>query len=370
MKVLHFSSAQTWRGGEQQIAYLFEELEKLGIQQWIFCKKGSELAAHCLFQNWPHFTYWKGFSINPIIGFQLKNLCNQLSVDLVHLHDSHSHTFAYISALIGNQTPYILSRRVDFPVNNSPLSNNKYNHSSIKKIISVSHKVQAILAPAIRDHSKLEIVHSGIDLSKFKYKNTGILRKEFSIPDTTTIIANVAAIAPHKDYYTFVDTAAILLTKQANLHFFIIGADGGEKAAIHAYIEKKGLHSSILLIGFRKDIPKILPEVDVFLFTSKEEGLGTSVLDALACGVPVVATNAGGIPEMISHQKNGLLAPVGDSLQLAEHVETVLTQKEMATNFMKNGEIVVQSFDKVQTAKKTYHIYKTIVIDEESEYSA
>ena len=358
MRVLHFSSAQTWRGGEQQIAYLFEELEKLGVQQWIFCRKGSALAEHCLFQNWPHFTYWKGFSINPFIGFQLKKLCTQLNVDLVHLHDSHSHTFAYMSALVGNQTPYILSRRVDFPVKNSILSRKKYNHSSIKKIISVSHKVQAILAPAIKDATKLNVVHSGIDLSKFKYESTGILRKEFGIPDTTSIIANVAAIAPHKDYFTFVDTAAILLEKQTNLHFFIIGGDGGEATAIQTYIEKKGLQSFITSIGFRKDIPKILPEVDVFLFTSKEEGLGTSVLDALACKVPIVATNAGGIPEMITPQKNGLLAPIGDSLQLAKHVTTILSKKEIANNFIENGAVVVQSFDKAKTAKKTYDIYR------------
>lgn len=358
MKVLHFSSAHTWRGGEQQIAYLFEELENIGVQQWIFCRSGSELAAYCLFHNWPHFTYWKGFSINPIIGFQLKNLCRQLSVDLVHLHDSHSHTFAYMSALIGNPTPYVLSRRVDFPVKNSLLSKNKYNHPSIKKIISVSHKVQTILAPAITDHTKLEVIHSGIDLSKFQYENTGILRKEFEIRDTTTIIANVAAIAPHKDYYTFVDTAAVLLKKQQNLHFFIIGADGGEGVAIQNYINEKDLPAFISLIGFRKDIPEILPEVDVFLFTSKEEGLGTSVLDALACGVPVVATNAGGIPEMIKHQHNGLLAPVGDSGLLAKHVETVLFQEELATKFIENGKVVVQSFDKAESAKKTYGIYR------------
>jgi len=359
MKVLHFSSAQTWRGGEQQIAYLFEELEKLGVQQWIFCRKGSKLAAHCLFKNWPHFTYWKGFSINPIIGFQLKKLCTQLSVDLVHLHDSHSHTFAYMSALIGNQTPYILSRRVDFPVKRTMLSRKKYNHPSIKTIISVSHKVQDILAPAIGDPTTLKVVHSGIDLSKFKYENTKILRKEFGIPDTTSIIANVAAIAPHKDYFTFVDTAAILLQKQTNFHFFIIGADGGEGTDIQAYIAKKELQAFITLIGFRKDIPQILPEVDVFLFTSKEEGLGTSVLDAMACGVPIVSTDAGGIPEMIRHQKNGLLASVGDSQQLAKHVETILTQKEMTNQFIKNGEEVVRSFDKIETAKKTYHIYRS-----------
>ncbi len=359
MKVLHFSSAQTWRGGEQQIAYLFEELEKLGIQQWIFCRSGSELAAHCLFHNWPHFTYWKGFSVNPFIGFQLKKTCSQLSVDLVHLHDSHSHTFAYMSALIGNPTPYVLSRRVDFPVKDSLLSKKKYNHPSVKKIISVSHKVQAILSPAILDQTKLKVVHSGIDLSKFQHKNTGILRGEFSIPDTTTIIANVAAIAPHKDYYTFVDTAAILLKKNQHLHFFIIGADGGEGAAIQNYINEKDLRSFISLIGFRKDIPEILPEVDVFLFTSKEEGLGTSALDALACGVPVVATNAGGIPEIIRHQYNGLLAPVGDSGLLAKYVTTVLSQEELAGKFIENGKVVVQSFDKVETARKTYDIYRS-----------
>ncbi len=359
MRILHFSSAQTWRGGEQQIAYLFEALEKLGVQQWIFCRRGSELAAHCLFRNWPHFTYWKGFSVNPFIGFQLTKICSQLSIDLVHLHDAHSHTFAYMSALIGNQTPYVLSRRVDFRVRNSLFSKNKYNHPSIKKIISVSHKVQAVLAPAIDDHTKLEVVHSGVDLSKFQYKSTGILRKEFGIPDTTAIIANIAAIAPHKDYYTFVDTAAILLKKQPNFHFLIIGADGGEEKAIQAYIAEKELDASILLIGFRKDIPKILPEVDVFLFTSKEEGLGTSVLDALACGVPIVATNAGGIPEMIIHQQNGLLAAVGDSQQLAKYVETVLSQEELVDTFIKNGKVAVQSFDKAKTAKKTYDIYKS-----------
>ena len=204
----------------------------------------------------------------------------------------------------------------------------------------------------------MKVVHSGIDLSKFKYKSTGVLRKEFRVPDTTSIIATVAAIDPHKDYFTFVDTAAILLEKQTNLHFFIIGGDGGEATAIQTYIEKKGLQSFITSIGFRKDIPKILPEVDVFLFTSKEEGLGTSVLDALACKVPIVTTNAGGIPEMITPQKNGLLAPIGDSLQLAKHVTTILSKKEIANNFIENGAVVVQSFDKAKTAKKTYDIYR------------
>jgi len=361
MKILHFSSAKTWRGGEQQIAYLIEELEQLGVQQWVFCRKNSALADYCLLNNIAHLTYRRGFSVNPAIAIQFKKNCSQLKIDVAHLHDAHSHTFAYMSALLGNPTSYILSRRVDFPVRNSVLSLKKYNHFSIKKILSVSQKVQDILRPAIRDTSKLQVVHSGIDLTRFSVADTGILRKEFQLPKSTLLIANVAAIAPHKDYFTFVDTAVILLQKRSNLKFLIIGADGGEAEKIKEYIQQKQLVQHFIFTGFRKDIPAILPEIAVFLFTSKEEGLGTSLLDALACGVPVVATSAGGIPEIIQHQKNGLLAPVGDAPQLAKHVHTLLTQPTLVANFIKKGKEIVQQFSKKQTAQKTLVVYKEIL---------
>ena len=81
---------------------------------------------------------------------------------------------------------------------------------------------------------------------------------------------------------------------------------------------------NILLTGFRTDIFEVFPELDILLFTSKEEGLGTTVLDAFACEVPVVATAGGGIPEMVIHQKTGWLAAIGYAEQLAEGVEQIL----------------------------------------------
>ena len=364
MKILHFSSAKSWRGGEQQIAYLIEELEQLGVQQWIFCRKNSALADYCLLNNIRYLTYRRGFSVNPAIGLRFKKICSELRVDIAHLHDAHSHTFAYMSALLGNPTPYILSRRVDFRVQNSTLSLKKYNHSSIKKILSVSQKVQDVLSPAIRDSSKLKVVHSGIDLTRFSGVNTGKLREELQLSKTTKLIANVAAIAPHKDYFTFVDTAAILVQQRSDLKFLIIGSDGGEAEKIKQYIQEKQLVQHFIFTGFRKDIPVILPEIDVFLFTSKEEGLGTSLLDALASRVPVVATNAGGIPEIIQHQKNGLLASIGDAHQLAKNVQILLTQPSLATSLVKQGKETVQQFSKKQTARKTMIVYKEVLNDE------
>ena len=361
MKILHFSSAKSWRGGEQQIAYLIEELAQLGVEQWVFCRKNSALADYCLVNNITHLTYRRGFSVNPAIALRLKKINSQLKIDLVHLHDAHSHTFAYISALLGNPIPCVLSRRVDFPVQNNALSLKKYNHPCIKKILSVSQKVQEVLAPAIQDRNKLQVVHSGIDLTRFSSVDTGILRTEFRLPKNIQLIANVAAIAPHKDYFTFVDTAAILLQERSDLKFLIIGADGGEAEKIKEYIQEKQLTQHFIFTGFRKDIPAILPEIAVFLFTSKEEGLGTSLLDALAAGVPVVATNAGGIPEIIQHKKNGLLAPIGTASQLAKQVQTILAQPNLAASLVKQGKISVQQFSKKETARKTLAVYEEIV---------
>lgn len=358
MKILHFSSVKTWRGGEQQIAYLYEELTKKAVEQWIFCVQNSALANYCIKKDIPHFTYQKRFAVNPLVAVQLKNLCKKLKVNLVHLHDAHSHTFGFISTFLGNKTPFILSRRVDFPVKDSWLSHRKYNHPSIKKILSVSHNVQQILAPAIIDKQKLQVVHSGIDTDRFQYTNQGVLRKEYDIPKANKIIGNIAAIAPHKDYFTFVDTAEILLKSNQQLTFLIIGGDGGEEALIKAYIDEKKLSGYFILTGFRKDVPEILPEIDIFLFTSKEEGLGTSVIDALACGVPVIATGAGGIPEIIQDGINGFLAPVKNAAKLAEQVEFLLSDSEVKKKVIQKGKESAQQFSKEIMAQKTYLTYQ------------
>jgi len=361
MRILHLSSAKTWRGGEQQIAYLQEELALKGIEQWILCVADSILANYCLGQNIPHFTYKKRFSTNPFVAYQLKKRCTELKIDLVHLHDSHSHTFGYINALLGNKTPFLLSRRVDFPVKNSWLSYQKYNHPSIKKILSVSNNVQQILAPAINDKNKLSVVHSGIDLSRFSYGNQGILRKEFGIDEETILIGNVAAIAPHKDYFTFVDTAKKIISDFNKIKFLIIGADGGEERSIKKYITQKGLEDYFIITGFRKDIPQVLPELDIFLFTSKEEGLGTSVIDALACGVPVVATAAGGIPEIINSNQNGLLSSIGDRETLVSNVRLLLEKPLLKKKLVENGQKTAKQFSKTVMAEKTLKAYQEIL---------
>ncbi|MEZ4958872.1 MAG: glycosyltransferase family 4 protein [Saprospiraceae bacterium] len=370
LRVLHVSSALSWRGGEQQVAYLVEELRQQDVSQWVLCAKGSEMEKWCRQAGVAFFTYQKWTSFNPLAGWRIRQACIATGATIVHTHDSHGHTYAVLAAsLFGNQAPLVIHRRVDFPIGKGWLSKWKYNHPAVARFICISQVIYDMVAAGVKDPSILELVNSGIDLGKFGLDETGkglqksktpgsILRKEFKVPDGRYIVANVAAIAPHKDYFTFVKTAEILIRERFPAWFFVIGADGGEEQAIRHFIRQKNLEEYFVFTGFRNDIPQILPEVDVLLFTSKTEGLGGAIFEAMACGVPIVATAAGGVPEIVEHGISSLLAPVGDAAILARQVRQVLDEPGLKTKLAENAFKRLPQFSKKKMAREVMDVYK------------
>lgn len=363
MNILHLSTAYTWRGGEQQIAYLMHALQTYSnVQQHLVCTAASEMEKYCLQHQLSHTAIRKVSPFNLYFAYRLKKICQAKSIDMVHLHDPHAHNLAVLSAdFFKNKTPLVLSRRVDFRVRDNRFSLYKYNHPQIERILCVSDAIRHIMQPAIKDTQKLVTLHSGIDLNRFKQQSPkGILKKNYQVPDQKLLIGNVAALAPHKDYPTFIQTAALLLKKGVAAHFFIIG-EGKERAMIEAYIAEKQLQEHITLTGFRNDIESILPELDIFLITSETEGLGTSILDAFACRVPVVATKAGGIVELVEHEETGLLADVKNVEALAKNVLRLVENEALKKRLVMNAFKKVQYFSTENVGRKTYEIYKTIL---------
>ena len=184
----------------------------------------------------------------------------------------------------------------------------------------------------------------------------GRLRREYAVPPGVPIIGSVAALAGHKDHFTFVDTAARLLADGLDARFVAIG-DGPLRAEIAAYVRGKGLEHRVFLAGFREDLTSILPELDLFLFTSKEEGLGSSILDAYLCRVPVVATAAGGVPEIVADGETGLLAPIRDPAALAERVRRVLGDSALRARLVEGGARRVAELGVDRMAERTLAIY-------------
>lgn len=357
LKILQVVTALSWRGGEQQVAYLIQELKEQ-VDNIVLCSEGSEMESFCIKNNIQHSIQKKKGGFDVSYANKLKQLCKSEEISCVHLHDAHAHTYAILAAVLGNKAPLILSRRVDFPIKNNFFSSLKYNHTAIKRILCVSNAIKQITAQGIKDSSKLFTVYSGIDLTKFELR-TGRFKKELKLDDTTFLIGNTSALADHKDYFTFLDVAERVAAENDKCHFVVMG-DGLMKTEIHQYAKRKKLNGRITFTGFRNDIPKILADLDLFLITSKTEGLGTSILDAFACRVPVVGTDGGGISELIEHEKTGLLCEVKNVEQICSAVEKMMVETDLRNELINNASKKVQSFSKQETAKQTLDHYLAV----------
>ena len=359
LKVLHVSTAKSWRGGEQQLAYLMEELNAK-IDQWVICTANSSFEEYAKNSGFNYFSQSKSNGFDIPFAKRIAKICKERQIDIIHTHDSHAHTFAFLSVqLFSNRSSIVVSRRVDFPIKKGWLSKLKYNHSSIKKIVCVSNAIKEITKAGINDFSKLEVVHSGIDLSKFSSRR-GILRKELSIPDSTFLIGNTSALADHKDYFTFLSVAKNLIGRDKEIQFVVLGK-GPLENEIKAKAKELELGEKVIFAGFRNNIPAILADLDLFLISSKTEGLGTSIIDAFAAKVPVVATAAGGIPELVENEVTGLLNPIYGISELTESVQKLKTNKDLRVKLTENAFEKAKSFDKEVTAKKTLSIYYSIL---------
>ena len=355
--VLHVVTAVTWRGGEQQVAYLLEELREK-VNAVVLCSKGSKMEDYCDKNGFKYFTHLKKRSIDIKYAKKIAKISKSEKVDCLHLHDAHAHTFAILAAVIyKNKAPIILSRRVDFPINNNRFSKFKYNHPNIKKILCVSNKIKEITARRINNKSVLQTVYSGIDLDKFEPKS-GVLKVELELENSNFLIGNTSALADHKDYFTFIDVVVEVLKQQSNVHFVIFGS-GPMEAEIKEYATTKGVGEKLKFLGFRSDVPKLLADLDLFLITSKTEGLGTSILDAFACKVPVVATAAGGIPELVEDRKTGLLCAIKNVEQITKAVLEVKFTPNLGNQMAENAFEKVQKFSKKETAKETLKHYSS-----------
>jgi glycosyltransferase involved in cell wall biosynthesis len=362
-RVVHLSTARTWRGGEQQVAYLVEELRGMNIPQLVVCAKGSPMQAFCEKGGIEHRALRSRASFDPPNARRLARAAKTWKADLVHTHDSHGHTTAVLAnTFFGLRLPLVVSRRVDFPISSGLSARWKYGHPSVKRILCVSDAIREITARSLRRPEVLRTVHSGIDLSRFAEGADGRLHELIGAEPTVPVVGNVAALAPHKDLFTFIRMAEHIHARRPEVRFVLIG-EGELRAKLERYAEERGLGAVLTFTGFRNDVDRLLPELDVLAMTSRTEGLGTSILDAFAARVPVVATAAGGIPELIEDGRTGLLRPVGDDAALAEAVERLLEEPALRERIVDGASRKLQGFTRHATAVATLKEYQAVMAE-------
>lgn len=175
--------------------------------------------------------------------------------------------------------------------------------------------------PADRVH----IIRNGIDTCRFQASQTARVevREELGLPKSAPLVGIVAALRPEKNHRMFVEVARRVVAERADVHFLVVG-DGPERQSIDRLRNELQLADRVHLLGTRHDTERILAALDLFLLTSDNEASPVSILEALACEVPVVSTDVGSIGESVTEGETGYLVPTGDVAGMAEHAVRLL----------------------------------------------
>ena len=179
-----------------------------------------------------------------------------------------------------------------------------------------------------------------------------------NIPQNAFVIGAIGALAQCKDFPTLIRAFSHLVTD--NQCYLLIVGEGDERFTLQQLTKEFDIADKIIFCGFQSDIGKYLAAMDLFALSSKSEGLGTSILDAMFFSLPVVATDVGGIPEIVEHGKSGLLSPVGDYRTMASNLSSLIISKKMRQVFGNHSKILAEKFSIQNTIEKTLAIYKKV----------
>lgn len=360
INVLHIDTEYGWRGGQQQAVYLFEKLLKKGFTSAMVCQPDSALSSYCQEHQLPYFDLRMRGEGDLVAGFRIAKICKENEFNILHLHSAHAVTIGIWAKLFHSTLKLVAVRRVDFHINGF-FSKLKYDNPYLDKIVCISDKIKEVLLKDRIKSDRLLTIHSGIDTDKFReLTDSSNLRNEMGIPENDVVVGTVAAIVGHKDYPNLLKSANIVLRRKSHVTFCAVGS-GSQKERMHELADRLNLGDKFIFAGFREDVGRFLKMFDIFVLASKKEGLGTSILDAQAMGLPVVGTRAGGIPESVHHNVNGLLVPPGNETALAEAIIELIEDEDKRKRLGETARETVEQFDINITVAKNIELYKQLL---------
>lgn len=352
-RVIHLASGREWRGGQNQVLLLARALagRPSELEQVVVTGRRSLLAQRLAAEGIPvRRVGWRAGLSPAALAGTIREAARGPA--LIHAHDAHALTIAGVAGIFTG-TPYLATRRVDFPLRRPGL------WRRAERIIAISEAVRRVLLSSGIPPERVVRVHSGIDLEAVRRTRSGDIRAQLRLPESGPLAVAVGALVGHKDHATLLDAAAALRPSRPELHWVIAG-EGPLRGALEARIAALGLGDRVHLPGQVPEALRLIAGADLFVMSSREEGLGTSVLDAMALDVPIAATRAGGIPEMLDPGA-GLLSPPGDGAALADSVARILDDRALRASLVGRAQDRVEEFSATAMAEGVLAVYRSIV---------
>jgi len=283
---------------------------------------------------------------------ELVRLFKTSRVDVVHTHNTFAHVYATVAARLAG-VPVVVHTRHGQRLGSGRGANLQFRLACrwVDRVVAISDDVARICRD--EDHlpaSKVARIWNGIDLERFRFTGPA--------PEPTAIC--VARLSPEKDFPTLLDAAALTIEHLPEFRLQIVGA-GPEHERLERIVAERGLKGHVLLLGERNDVPALLAKAGFFVSSSLTEGVSLTLLEAMAVGLPVIATAVGGNPEVVDNGTTGRLVPAGDPEALSAAMHDLCRDRGQWQQFGVNGRSRVEKHFEIGRMVRDYEaLYETL----------
>jgi glycosyltransferase involved in cell wall biosynthesis len=362
IRVLHVDTEKGWRGGERQTLWLAAEMAKRGHESVVAARHGEPLAARASAAGLSVVDCRPVSELDPRAAWRLRREILAQRFDVVHAHTAHAVAIGAM-ATVGTGVPLVVARRVDFPLRGNAGTRWKYGRAA--RIVAVSDAVANVLVAGGVARTRIAVVPDGVDLRRTVEPATAATLAACGVAPNRPLVVQVAQLVGHKDPLNFVRAMAYANRGSTKLQALLVG-DGPLRPEVTGEIQRLSLVDVIHLTGFRDDADSLLAAASVACLSSREEGMGSVLLDAMAFGRPIAATIAGGIPEVVVDGESGLLAARENPEALGAAIARLANDRALADRLAEGGRRRVREFSVERMTDRTIDIYERVTAESDA----
>ena len=320
------STQRRWHGGEEQARLLAAGLRRLGSHPVIFARRDGGFYARMAAEGFETVAF-SGGGRSPAALWQIRRALGRLGPDVLHYNDSHAMSGAGLAAM-GLHIPLrVAARRVDFPLR-SPRPYRWF----CDRVVCVSRAVKEVCREGGLPEDMLRVVHDGVDPARSDAGDRQRGRQSLGLGNDQPLLLCVAKLTDHKGHRFLLDALPAVIQKLPNAVLALAG-DGELQETLRRQAEQLGILPHVRFLGFRGDVHDLIHAADLFVLPSHMEGLCSTLIDVMLAGRPIVATTAGGIPDLLGRDESGdgpvaSLVPPRDGPALAEAIIQALASPD------------------------------------------
>jgi glycosyltransferase involved in cell wall biosynthesis len=357
VKILVVDLDTEWRGGQNQALLMLEGFRARNHHAELVSPDGSALGDRAqargirVHRVSPHLSRISA-------ALKISALIKAGQFDIVHANEAHAVTATWL-ARTHRRVPLVISRRVGYPIRKSALALSRYQAAA--RILPISGWVAEGVAASGIDREKMTVVYEGVEIPRLPPND---VRREarllWGVTDDSPLLGCVGVLLPEKGQDQLVRVLASLRSEFPQARLLLAG-DGPDRSRLERLAKQLGVHNAVIFAGFVTAMEPVYSALDVFLFPSRFEGLGTSLLAAMSYGVPSVAFSACAFGEIIEHGKSGLLAELGNETSLLNAAATLLRNPPIAKQIAETARTRIQNkFSAAKMVDEMLRVYQSL----------